>query len=842
MHKKIMDHASKAAAASRTQQTNSTASIQAVNSFMYRPTLSSVAAPTVSDTSDPIKARIKDHDEFPTHHPKEMREGQLSVRFHFKCSNVPELLAMLDFLLSTYRIHHTNKHCDEASREQMERYLTDFPLGINQPEFTDTAYYSNANKMSQVIHANTALPAGTAPAPLPEPVLTTFAQSHVALQKHIYLSLRANYHRFMDKPSTIVMDNIIETYERDNGLTGEERLEPGKRYSWAQMKADLTKMCCIATKGGYYFLPLYTTMREDGSAVQTWTNKVLSLYRLLEQHDADWAKLAQSDASHRTYAFFSKKELEVIDNFLNDLNRTKWNNANKSTYGYFEKFGIEEAIQAINKIPPNKFPSNFVAKVHTPQAIKASLYTWDKVQRIVEGMLAEHKAKASKLEAEIARLKRELATAKGTKPHRQPTTRARVAATNPTTSNSIPIDQITRSKHPEIAKLSDAAWQRLCNPNRTGANPCSECLKLGMRYFHSSCDPVRREANFKKQKQRTASGSPQKHNRQPKPFPPPENERKFKLSLYKPEACPNCKREDVDPKYCNHPGHVCYRRKGGECDKEGAVSRRDRALVVSRMAKQRAQNNQSKKTTLAQRVHDTANDNPDSPRGGVKFTGTAQRVHGTTAQTTPGQNQDPETPGAAPSVIKRTAPQHAGHATPTKKAKSHVPPTDSSKSGKVLRTKRFPYHDLAQAQPFSKVEMDFVLRHHRANKVTQVEHDYYKQGREQHFQAVRATVNKFDVRYRPDAAHKYLSKLLVRIGAERPPEPSPRRSMSLSSSDSCSSSQSDYSDSSEYEERRSPPRRRQKRKRKRGRRKRRRRKRRRRNPLRSRRRRLDASR
>ena len=521
MHKRIMDHASKSAAASSTLRSNATAEIQAVNSFMYLPMLSPVAMPAVSDTSDPIKARIKDHDEFPTHHPSEMRVDGRSTRFHYKCTCIPELTAMLDFLLDTYRIHVTNKHCDEASREQMDRYLTNFPLGNTKPEFTDTVYYKNANRISETVHANAALAAGVAPTPLPEPVLTDFAQSHIALQKHLYMSLRANYHRFMDKSSTIVLNNIIESYERTNSLTGEERLEPGKRYSWERMKSDLTKMCCIATKGGYYFLPLYTTMREDGSAVQTWANKVLTLYRLLEKHDGTWAKLAQSDASsHRTHAFFSKKELEVIDNFLNDLNRTHWNSAGKSTYGYFEKFGIETAVEAINKIAPNKFPANFIAKVHTPQAIKASLYTWDKVQKIVEGILAEHKNKVSKLEAEITRLKRELAAAKSAKPQRQQTPRARVTVTN-TNSNKMPIDQINRSKHPEIAHLSNPAWQRLCNPNKTGAKPCSECLKLGMRYFHDACDPVRREANFKKQKQRAANRSPQKHNRPPKPFPPP---------------------------------------------------------------------------------------------------------------------------------------------------------------------------------------------------------------------------------------------------------------------------------------------------------------------------------
>ena len=98
--------------------------------------------------------------------------------------------------------------------------------------------------MAKVIAENANRADGDPEQIVPSPVKTEFASLHSDLQKKLYLYLRANYHRFCDGPSKLILDGHIEQHERENELSGEDKLLVGKRYSWDQMKADMVKMCC----------------------------------------------------------------------------------------------------------------------------------------------------------------------------------------------------------------------------------------------------------------------------------------------------------------------------------------------------------------------------------------------------------------------------------------------------------------------------------------------------------------------------------------------------------------------------------------------------------------------
>ena len=801
----LMKLASKPAAAA-SSQTTASAEIRAANAFLYRAPHSSVHDASAKDDSDPIEAKIAKHDELPDHHPQEFRKPGASVRFFFKLSNIPELEGMLAFMVRTYCTHVNNKHGVEKWRTLMKTYLENFPLGNNKPKKTDTVYYDNANKMSAIIDKNNRLAEGDPPAPVPPEVLSQFAQSHVGLQERVYLSLRANYHRFMDRSCALIIDNAIKKHETDNELKGSDRIAVGKRYSLEQFKSDLTKLCCIATRGGYYFLPLYTTIREDNCPVQAWTTTILDVFRKLNHHDPNWAKLAENDAAHRAYAFLSVKEVAVLDAALADANRTTWNSVGRSTFGYFAKLGIAKAVEAINALAPDKFPATFVAKQHAPRAIESSLFTWGKVQDIVRQAILDatkqKDAQILKLQSDLTRARRDSnKSAKGAPTNTRQT--ARVNATTGDQDAKGTPTTIDRSKHPDVAKLSDQAWQRLCGPNRTGAHPCSQCLKLGMRQFHKTCDPVRRKTNYEKHKKRQSDPPSDRNNRPPKQFPPPESERKFPFDQYAPTACPECKREDVDPRYCNHPSRVCYRRKGGECDQKGAKSRRQRNDVVRDMAKQRKNGNGHKTGNLAVRVHSTADDVTDSPHN------THKPASSTAATAQTKSAMDPVTPTATPATTTLSAVRQPAD-TPSQ-----------PKTGIQYRTKRFPFHPMAQNTPFTQREMDFALDHHRTNKKKQIEHDYYKQGRELNFQALRNTVRNLVPNSQEswDNAHRSLTCALAELGHERTPAPTKRRrhhSPRRRYSESATEYSSDLSDSS-YDSRSSDDRHHRRRKRNRSR-------------------------
>ena len=236
--------------------------------------------------------------------------------------------------------------------------------------------------------------------------------------------------------------------------------------------------------------------------------------------------------------------------------------------------------------------------------------------------------------------------------------------------------------------MSDAEWQRKCQPNRAGKYPCLDCLKKGMRYFHEVCDPVKREANFGRHKTRQKEGGDNSRTRAPKPFPPKGKDRNYPIGEYDNRACKNCIREDVKPgRACQHPEHICFRREGGECDKAGATTRRERAQVVAKLRNQKLQ--RYKSTSLAVRVHRTTDDVRESPRQ---------------ARADDRGEASAEPTKTTLAVTKRSS-EHPDTAEGKPPAKNH-----KAKTGKVARTKVFSFHEHARDKPFSPREMEFALR------------------------------------------------------------------------------------------------------------------------------------
>ena len=162
-----MGLAAKSASSSTTANTG-TARIRAANAFLYVSHMSASAPDADTSGADPVKAELEEHDEFPDHHPKEMRGKGKSVRFHFKYSNVPELHKVLRSIRNTYEIHVLNKYCPAAHRTIMEEYLSKYPLGTKVPPIKDTRYYKNANNMVKVTNDNENRTAGTPEIAIPQ--------------------------------------------------------------------------------------------------------------------------------------------------------------------------------------------------------------------------------------------------------------------------------------------------------------------------------------------------------------------------------------------------------------------------------------------------------------------------------------------------------------------------------------------------------------------------------------------------------------------------------------------------------------------------------------------------
>ena len=136
------------------------------------------------------------------------------------------------------------------------------------------------------------------PAPVPR-VMTEFAYSLQELQLQFYLILRTNITRFMDKTCRDVLEADIHSHEKQNGLKDLDRLEVGKRYSWAQLKEFVYKHCCLPATPGFHFLPLYTNIRPKGQIVSKWCSHINNIHTNLKDLDETWGTGSVRDAVKR---------------------------------------------------------------------------------------------------------------------------------------------------------------------------------------------------------------------------------------------------------------------------------------------------------------------------------------------------------------------------------------------------------------------------------------------------------------------------------------------------------------------------------------------------------------
>ena len=135
-----------------TEPSGDTAEIRAANAYHLRAPHSSVHDAGAKTKSDPIEARISDHDELPAHHPPNKRKDTDNILFYYKQSNMPALTGMLAYVLGTYTLHTRNKYCPDKYKAQMTKYMANYPLGVHKPDLSDTSYYDNATTILSLIH------------------------------------------------------------------------------------------------------------------------------------------------------------------------------------------------------------------------------------------------------------------------------------------------------------------------------------------------------------------------------------------------------------------------------------------------------------------------------------------------------------------------------------------------------------------------------------------------------------------------------------------------------------------------------------------------------------------
>ena len=593
--------------------------------------------------------------------------------------------------------------------------------------------------------------AGPTPAPTPAPaplappastpalprVKTEFANVLEKIQCDLYLLLRANIYRFMDARCTGVIKAKAATHEQDANLKGLDRLAVGKRYSWEQLKRDTYLHCCRIVTPGYYFLALYTTARAKDQLVSSWCHSIKTIHNNLVTFDKAWGPLSERDAVKRLGAFFSPKELEIVETALTTNHTELWKEHEQSIKEFFDKIPLESALRIINAIDAAKFPAGYDPARHSPDALKQTLFAYAELEKL--------RTQVASLESQLRAAKK---SPKGPSPNRTPTKRKRE---DDTSRDSRKTNKSTK------ASDTSSDYQALMRPAKDGKVPCHLCAKVGLRLFHDpkTCDSVRRKRNAERLKERN-KGTPEE-------YPPkdPAN-RRYPESAYGPNACPWCKRDDANPKYADHPKNICFRRPGGECDKEKAKTRVQRNRVVKRLADAKRDNKRDEKPK-----HKTTE---KAKRGSKKATFKTTKV----------------------SVKQAVEPQASST---DASAKSVTPSSSTWVAGDVkYRTTKWSRSQYAIDNPFTQEELTFLRTNAATKYMSQkvLDHTYLRVGKERKLKALRE-----DLRRAKEAKAKAgLNKRSKRSRSRSRPRRSGSRSTRQTSSSNARRSRSPSSASS----------------------------------------------
>ena len=109
------------------------------------------------------------------------------------------------------------------------------------------------------------------------PVFTGFAKQLIRIQNELYLVLRASISYYMDSACQSILDDRIRGYENKRKLRDLARIDRHRRFTWSKIQRTIITLCCVGSTGGFFYLPLYTTIRHKGIFIIRWCNTISSI-------------------------------------------------------------------------------------------------------------------------------------------------------------------------------------------------------------------------------------------------------------------------------------------------------------------------------------------------------------------------------------------------------------------------------------------------------------------------------------------------------------------------------------------------------------------------------------
>ena len=533
----------------------------------------------------------------------------------------------------TYTIN-SNSGIEDTELDQIQRRLHLDPVGIKDPDYSDQELYT-IHTTIQVAPSTDASAAAsaTAPAGPPTPAVTRsrsgtsttvpsassgppptgsmpslvnqteYQKTQLCTklaycQRQVYIFLRANLGEYMDFTARNLfkahMERETEERIKDNSINDVNFFDKDKRYSWEKIKTWVSKTMCCKPRHGDTIVAFRTAVRDDDSILPLWLAVVNNMYTRTKNAGKEYEVVAKDEAVYLATRWIMPAERNLLEQVSIRL-------GTQQEYPTFnemaKKMTLEQLIKYANEIVPEKLPVNFSAS-KSKRANDNKLFTLAEINKRINDAVKDKDAKISELKSKVVQANKQVDYMNRRQKVFQDEKR-RQKQTNP---------DVYVPKVASTVKVED-------HPNGLKPHPsyCQKCWDLGMKRKHheDDCDPEKQKRSLErrqrdKERHEKSEGKANNVNKGSNAKSNPSSNkgndtrpavsanaassstnkstRRYPLDQYLDWHCEHCKREDVAPHACRHKPTTCFRRPGGELDKEGikdAAGRNKRSRELS---------------------------------------------------------------------------------------------------------------------------------------------------------------------------------------------------------------------------------------------------------------------
>ena len=516
----------------------------------------------MDDQSNITDMKLETHNQFPAHYPNEWKKVDAKrIRIHHRSTQEVKARKYLDVYYVRMWVTEVLPKDKTTDRIVWERMILKDPTGENAVPYLDMQCWKPVTTGGRTLYE-------------PRKFLTSLQN----FQEEMYLYMRASIKRFICETCGTLFDSWVLKEENRLGLTKKNRLDKDIRIKWPKIVKFLLAQC-ENTRGSYRYLTLHTMAREDDQAFLAWLDAVKKVHDDAVKYGGGWERVTPRESIQVARDWLTDGEVRQCMLHLVKLGKAQ---SYPTIETVIDDMDINGFIGTFGSIPADTMPKKFV-KLKQKRALAKMLVRWSEHAEVLREV-QDLRNRNRQLEAQVKESKN--------------------SADHQRKKNKI-LEREKRKRRDEGADAETGEEKKEKKEKRKAPVPvgpfgrakkgfCQECKNVGLGNQHhrgNVCDKKKRDAMVERAiKEGTL-----------KRVVDLDAQRRYPLSSYKAGDCEHCKREDVPPQYCEHPGSSCNRRPGGPLDKEGVKGKKNRNRRNLEMIRAGMKKKEAREKTAANR-------------------------------------------------------------------------------------------------------------------------------------------------------------------------------------------------------------------------------------------------